>query len=84
MFTTVELLTVDNCHKKVDLPVWHISVEGERYFNNQHVEQHFGVIFKEYHSAVSVLDNHAPSVIATKEEAAPLIPQKIRDVLAQN
>jgi pimeloyl-ACP methyl ester carboxylesterase len=83
MFTTVELLTVDNCHKKVDLPVWHIAVEGERYFNNQHVEQHFKVIFTEYHTAVSVLDNHAPSVIATKEEAAPLIPQKIRDVLAQ-
>lgn len=81
-FTTVQLLTVNNCHKKVDLPVWHISVEGERYFHNNSVEQHFKVIFKDYHGAVSVLDNHAPSVIATKEQAAPLIPKEIRRVLA--
>jgi pimeloyl-ACP methyl ester carboxylesterase len=84
MFTTVQLLTVNNCHKKVDLPVWHISVEGERYFDNHRVEQHLKIIFKEFNQAVSILDNHAPSVIATKEQAAPLIPQAIRDVLAKN
>lgn len=82
-FTTVELLTVNNCNKKVDLPVWHISVEGEKYFHNDRVEQHLRIIFNDYHNAVSILNNHAPSVIATKEDAAPLIPQKMRDVLSR-
>lgn len=81
-FTTVQLLTVNNCHKKVDLPVWHIAVAGEKYFHNQRVEQHYRVIFNDYHSALSHLNNHAPSIIATKEEAAPLIPQEIRELLS--
>lgn len=82
-FTTVQLLTVNNCTKKVNLTVWHIAVAGEKYFHNDRVEQHYRVIFNDYHSALSDLNNHAPSVIATREEAAPLIPQKIREVLSQ-
>jgi pimeloyl-ACP methyl ester carboxylesterase len=84
MFTTVELLTVDNCHKQVALPVWHIAVEGERYFDNNSVEQHLRVIFSGYNVAMSSLDNHAPSVIASMEEAAPIIPQKIRKLLSKS
>lgn len=83
MATTVEMLTVNNCHKKVDLPVWHVAVAGEKYFDNNMVEQHFRVIFKNFNLAVSKLDNHAPSIIATKKEAAPLIPKEIRNVLSQ-
>lgn len=82
MSTSVEMLTVDNCHKKVDLPVWHVAVKGEKYFDNHRVEQHLRVIFSEFHKAVSELDNHAPSIIATKEDAAPLIPKKIREALS--
>lgn len=84
MFTTVEMLTVDNCQKKVDLPVWHVGVEGEKYFDNHKVEQHFRIIFNDFHMALSILDNHAPSVIATKKEAEPLVPKKIRTMLAKS
>lgn len=84
MFTTVEMLTVDNCRAKVDLPVWHIAVEGEKYFHNDRVLQHLNVIFNEAHTAVSVLDNHAPSIIADKKAAAPLIPNEIRQVLSRS
>lgn len=83
MATTVEMLTVNNCQQKVNLPVWHVAVAGEKYFNNSMVEQHYKVIFKEFHLALSHLDNHAPSIIATKKEAAPLIPKEIRDVLSR-
>lgn len=82
MKTTVEMLTIDNCRQKVALPVWHVSVKGEKYFDNHRVEQHLRVIFTDFHHAVSILDNHAPSVIATKEEAAVLIPSEIRKALA--
>lgn len=83
MATTVEMLTVDNCQKKVALPVWHVAVTGEKYFDNNRVEQHFRVIFSDYHLAISKLDNHSPSVIATKQDAAPLIPKKIRNLLSR-
>ena len=84
MATTVELLTVDNCKTKVHLPVWHVSTKGEKYFHNERVEQHFEVIFDEFHGTLSDLDNHAPSIIATMEMAAPLIPQEIRNALSRN
>ncbi len=83
MFTTHQMLTVNNCEKKVNLPVYHIAVKGEKYFDNHRVEQHFKVIFTECTIAESSLDNHAPSVIATKEQSAPLIPQAIRELLSR-
>lgn len=83
MATTVEMLTVDNCRKKINLPVWHVAVAGERYFDNNRVEQHFRVIFTDFNLAISKLDNHAPSVLATKADAAPLIPKEIRTLLSK-
>jgi len=81
MFTTAEFLVFDNCQVKVDLPVWHVSAEVDHFFDNTLVEQHMRVIFSDYHACMSDMKNHAPSVIATEEEAAPLIPAKLRQVL---
>jgi hypothetical protein len=82
MKTTTEFLNLDNCNKQVDLPVYHIGVEGDRYFDNQIVEQHFRVIFSDYH-LLSMLDltNHAPSVIADEKAASVFIPPKLRRIL---
>jgi hypothetical protein len=41
------------------------------------------IIFSDFQQARSRLKNHAPSVIAEAEEAAPLLPTKIRRLLAQ-
>jgi hypothetical protein len=81
MHTTVAFLTLDNCIKRVDLPVWHISVQADRYFDNHRVEQHLGAIFKEVHVVPAEMDNHAPSIIADMESAAPIIPAEIRRLL---
>jgi pimeloyl-ACP methyl ester carboxylesterase len=83
MATTVEFLKLDNCHKRVDLPLWHISVRADRYFDNNLVEQHLRVVFNDFNSAESDMDSHAPSVIADMKTAAPLIPAKIRRILAK-
>ncbi|HSX46441.1 MAG TPA: alpha/beta hydrolase [Patescibacteria group bacterium] len=81
--TTREFLQLDNCGKKVDLPVWHVSVQADRYFDNHSVEQHLNVIFNEVHVVKAKAANHAPSVVAEMESVAPLIPPKIREVLAK-
>ena len=83
MDTTVTMLTVDNCKKQINLPVWHISVAVDQYFNHAVVEQHMRIIFTDFHEARAKLPNHAPSIIATKKEAAPLIPLKMRRELAK-
>lgn len=82
MYTSVIMLTIDNCQKEIDLPVWHISVSSDQYFNHAVVEQHMRIIFKDFIEAKATLPAHAPSIIATKKDAAPLIPLKMRRALA--
>jgi len=82
MKTSYEFLKLDNCKKQIDLPVWHISVKGDRYFDNNIVEQHMRIIFTDFSSAKSKMDSHAPSIIADVKTGAPLIPTKIRRLLA--
>lgn len=84
MKTSVEFLNLDNCKVRVDLPVWHISVNADRYFDNYRVEQHMRGIFSKFNHAVAKMDNHAPSVIADMKTAAPMLPKKIRQVLAKS
>jgi pimeloyl-ACP methyl ester carboxylesterase len=82
METAITMLTLDNCDKQVALPVHHVSVAKDQYFDNAVVEQHMRIIFTDYTEFKAVLPNHAPSVVATKEEAAPFIPKKLRKLLA--
>lgn len=81
MYTSNQFLKVDNCQWRIELPVHHISVKADRYFDNHMVEQHMRVIFTDFIEYVSRMDSHAPSVIADMKTAAPLLPQKLRNVL---
>lgn len=83
MKTSVEFLTLDNCQKRVDLPVWHVAIKADRYFDNFRVEQHMGVIFNKVTTLQAKMDTHAPSVIADAKTAAPMLPTKLRRLLAK-
>ncbi|MGH7157506.1 MAG: alpha/beta fold hydrolase [Candidatus Saccharimonadales bacterium] len=83
MFTTHEFLHLDNCRKPVDVPVWHVHAKKDYYFNNHVVEQHLRVIFKDYIGIELPLTTHAPSVNATKKEAAQFVPNKLRRLLRE-
>jgi len=83
MDTTVTMLTVDLCHKQIDLPVYHVTAAEDRYFNNNVVEQHLGVIFADVHVLKTKMGNHAPTVVASAKEAAPFVPPRIRRLLAK-
>jgi pimeloyl-ACP methyl ester carboxylesterase len=80
MDTSVSMLTLDNCKVQVDLPVHHVSVSSDQYFDHNVVEQHMRVIFNDFTEHVAEIPNHAPSILASKEEAYPFIPQSIRKV----
>ena len=80
-FTTTELLKLDNCFKRVDLPVWHVGSKADHFFDNHLVEQHLQIIFTKFNSAMIDLGSHAPSVIADAKTAAPLIPPALKRAL---
>ncbi len=82
-YTGKSMLSVDLFKGKsqVDIAVTHVEVTEDRYFDNRIVEQHFGVIFRDVNVLTTKLKGHAPTVIATAEDAAPFIPRKLRSIL---
>lgn len=81
--TTNEFLRLDNCKKRVDLPVWHTYPKKDAYFNPVMVEQHLRLIFSDYHQAPMAAQKHVISVLADKKEAAAFIPPKLRRLLSK-
>ena len=79
--TLSELLVLDNCNKRLDIPVWHVNVDGDQYLDHHRVEQHLKVAFSDVHMVRSKLAHHAPSIIADEASAAPLIPPGLRQAL---
>lgn len=80
----VAMLTLDNCQKRINLPVEHISVDNDQYFNHAFVEQHMRVVFTDFTDNKAIMDTHAPSIIADKQAAHSLIPKRIRTLLARS
>jgi pimeloyl-ACP methyl ester carboxylesterase len=84
MQTSKEFLTLDNCKVQVDLPVYHVAISDDRYFDNHVVEQHFRIIFNDFHELAKLdVGNHAPSVLADAKAAAPFVPPKLRRILSK-
>ena len=85
MYTTRQMLTLDNCKVKIDLPVWHAGMKVDHFFDNTVIEQHMRIIFTDYYGMILNLPQHAhaPTVIADAKEAAPFIPPKLRRKLAR-
>lgn len=83
MYTTGEFLKLDNCREQVDLPVWHVGVKNDHFFDNNLVEQHMRVIFPDFHGMKVAMTKHAPTVIADARDAAPFVPPALRKLLSQ-
>lgn len=83
MYTGLIMVNLDNCKKQINLPVHHVMVKKDNYFDNHIVEQHMRVVFNDYTAIPIKMNNHAVSIIANKKESAPLVPPKLRNLLAQ-
>ena len=82
--TTSEFLRLDNCKSRVDLPVWHVATKGDHYFDNNIVEQHMRIVFKDYNLVLANSKAHTPPIIANKSDMRVLLPPALRRVLAAN
>jgi pimeloyl-ACP methyl ester carboxylesterase len=83
MSTLNMMLTMDVCDRAVDLPMYHVSPNIDRYFNNDIVCQHMQVIFEKFESVSTTMPAHAPTVIASAKQAAPYVPRRIQRLLSE-
>lgn len=81
METTLTMLTLDNCKAQVDLPVHHVAVAADNYFDNNLVEQHMQVIFNDFTMHEAELDRHVVNILADKKEASKMVPKSVRKLL---
>lgn len=79
--TSLTMLTLNNCRDRIDLPVHHIGVQADNYFDNNLVEQHMRVIFSDFKVHWANLDRHVVNILADKKEAGKLIPASIKRLL---
>jgi pimeloyl-ACP methyl ester carboxylesterase len=84
MDTSVSMFTLNLVNERVNLPVYHIGVAEDRYFDNHVVEQHLAVIYDKVTVVQTSFKNHAPTVIADADAASMFIPPKLKRILAQN
>lgn len=81
--TTSEFLGIDNCQKRIDLPVWHVASRNDHYLDAQITEQHMLIVFNSCHQALIEAKAHTPNLTADKEEMGILLPTTLRRVLAK-
>jgi pimeloyl-ACP methyl ester carboxylesterase len=79
--TTSEFLQLDNCKKRINLPLWHVASKADHYFDNYMVEQHMQVVYADYRKSVMNSPAHTPSILGTKKELAIMVPPALRRVL---
>lgn len=79
-----DMFKVDLCRQQINLPVYHVSIADDHFFDNHIVEQHMRVIYKGYVGIkASIGGKHAPTVIADAASAAPFVPKQLRRLLAR-
>jgi pimeloyl-ACP methyl ester carboxylesterase len=83
MFTNNIMFNLDLTKDKVDLPMVHIAVDSDQYFDNKRVVKHLKRIYSDVTVVKSNLANHAPTIVDDVKEAGAIIPASVRKMLAR-
>jgi pimeloyl-ACP methyl ester carboxylesterase len=75
------MFTLNLLGHHVNHQVYHVAIEGDRYFENVRVEEHMRAIYKDFILVDAKLPAHAPSIIANAKEASPYVPLQLRRLL---
>jgi hypothetical protein len=79
--TILEMVNVDLCNNRVDLPINQVYVSGDKYFDNRITAQHLKIVFSDVNSIKSSVGGHAPTLLASARDVAPYIPRQVRKIL---
>lgn len=83
MATCVTMFELDLGDKHVALPVHHVAVGDDHYFDHLSVEQHMRRVYSDFEIIETQLTAHAPTIIATPKDVEPFMPPRIRSLLRQ-
>lgn len=83
-YTGGEMFRLDLCNMRVSAPIFHVAVDGDRYFDHNMVEQHMRTIFSGFELLTPKGRFHGPTVAPSLEEVANFIPPKLRKLLNQS
>jgi hypothetical protein len=81
MKTMNDCFSTNLLDRQVNLPVHHVYVEDDRFFNNRIIEQHMRIIYKDFIGIETDIIGHMPSIVATKEDADVFIPKELKKLL---
>lgn len=76
--TMYDFLKVDITTVKVNLPLSHVTVNDDQYFNSEKVTMHLRCIYRTVRTYKAKLPNHAPTVISDEREASEMIPNALK------
>ena len=77
------MFSLDLVGERVDLPVIHVRVDSDQYFDNNQVQKHLKMIYSDVKSYKAHLPNHAPTVVDDPKEAGAILPPAVRKMLAK-
>lgn len=84
MKTLGDMFDIDLCSQQVKAKAYHVFPEHDVYFDKNVVEQHMKIIFEDVEVFTSPMPNHAPSIIASEEEAERFMPGGLLKLLASS
>ncbi|HSX28603.1 MAG TPA: alpha/beta hydrolase [Candidatus Saccharimonadales bacterium] len=82
-FTTMaEMLNIDLTAQPLPLPVEHVAVSTDQYFDNHKVVEHLKQMFTSVHIHYANMPNHAPTVVEDVADARQMIPNSLWHIFA--
>ncbi|MCA9333172.1 alpha/beta hydrolase [Candidatus Saccharibacteria bacterium] len=78
-----DMFKVDLCKTRVNLPVTHVAIANDHFFDNGIVEQHMNIIYSNVTVITADMKGHAPTVVADAATAAAYLPKELRKLLSR-
>jgi pimeloyl-ACP methyl ester carboxylesterase len=80
-YTLNKMLHVELTDKPVSTLLWHLSVDNDQYLDAHSAREHIRAVYSNYKHASVDSDKHAPTVVASAQEAMNFIPPSVRRAL---
>jgi hypothetical protein len=82
MYTLSQMLNIDLLGARIkNVHLHHIGVDDDHYFDGHVVAQHMNIVFEKCTFDTAKINAHAPTVIASAEEASKLLPNNTKKIL---
>ena len=84
MLATKDVLQLATPKSSIPVPLLHVSIDSDQYVDHKLVVNNLNNIYTHVDSVEAHMPNHAPTVISSKEDAAPFVPKKVLEMLTAN